>query len=205
MSDLLARLIEAGTPANLVAEVARELARAEVAQEAIEARRSADRERQNRRRNNVMSRDTADVTDAPLSRPPNEINSNPPTHTHENITPRTRKAETFPCPDGVDQSDWDGLKANRKAKRAALSEGAHRQIITKLNRWAEAGWPPGPIVAAAAERGWTTVFETDEMKGAQNGNNRQSGTKRHQGRDGFINALREVADNETRYPFAGNG
>lgn len=70
----------------------------------------------------------------------------------------------FPCPEGVDPIDWEALKANRKAKRAALTEGAHRQIINKLENWARAGWPPGPIVATAAERGWTSVFETDEMK-----------------------------------------
>lgn len=75
----------------------------------------------------------------------------------------------FACPEGVDPMDWSALIDNRKAKRAALSEGAHRQIITKLETWSRAGWPPGPIVAHAAERGWTTVFETDEMKGPRNG------------------------------------
>lgn len=78
------------------------------------------------------------------------------------------KADPFPLPDGVDQIDWDGLKANRKAKRAPLTEGAHRQITRKLEAWAKAGWPPGPIVAHAAERGWTSVFETDEMKAPAN-------------------------------------
>lgn len=75
----------------------------------------------------------------------------------------------FVCPDGVDPLDWQALIANRKQKRAALSEGAYRQIINKLERWANDGWPPGPIVANAAERGWTTIFETDEMKGKKNG------------------------------------
>lgn len=106
---------------------------------------------------------------------------------------RARKVDPFPCPDGVDPVDWDGLKANRKAKRASLSEGAHRQILTKLARWSQDGWPPGPIVACAAERGWTTVFETDEMKGTTHGNDRQSGNHRHQRVDGFTAALRQVA------------
>jgi hypothetical protein len=192
MSDLLTRLIEAGTPGHLVAEVARELARAEVEREAIEARRSADRERQARRRN-VMSRDTADVTAEPLSRPPNENNSNPPTHTPENTTPRA-KADPFPCPVDVDETDWAALKANRKAKKAPLTEGAYRQIVRKLDQWARDGWPPGPIVAAAAERGWTTVFETDEMKAPRNGQPRPQphGRPRDSGPDPIVDALRRA-------------
>lgn len=109
------------------------------------------------------------VTDPALSRPPNEENlTPPPIPTRNNISARA-KADDFPCPEGVDPTDWLGLKANRKAKRAALTVGAHRQIIRKLEGWARDGWPPGPIVAAAVERGWTTVFETDEMKAPRNG------------------------------------
>jgi len=123
--------------------------------------------------------------------------------------PRER-VNAFPCPDGVDLVDWDALKANRKAKRAALSEGAHRQIITKLGRWQSEGWPPGPIVAYAAERGWTTVFETDEMKGKSHGSsngNRKNGTDgamraldRQLGLDGFAGAAgRGDAPESERY------
>lgn len=101
----------------------------------------------------------------------------------------------FPCPDGVDQIDWNALKANRKAKRAALSEGAYRQIIKKLDGWQQAGWPPGPIVAYAAERGWTTVFETDEMKVTTNGNgNRKVNGKSIDGRSSLARAIDEGLD-----------
>ena len=82
--------------------------------------------------------------------------------------------DPFPCPPNVDPIDWNGVKANRKAKRAALSEGAHRQITRKLDGWERDGWPPGPIVAFAAERGWTTVFETDEMKAGKNERSNQN-------------------------------
>lgn len=87
---------------------------------------------------------------------------------------RAGKVDQFPCPAGVDRIDWQALLQNRKQKRAALSEGAHRQIVKKLNEWARDGWPPGPIVAHAAEMGWTSVFPTDEMKAKQNGHVRQS-------------------------------
>lgn len=130
-----------------------------------------------------------------------------------NVSPSSAraKADKFPLPDGVDPIDWEALKANRKAKRAALSEGAHRQIVTKLAGWARDGWPPGPIVANAAERGWTSVFETDEMKAASNGrhgNNRNGAPGHHGGRDnrdGFQRALdrRIFGDGEAGRPDAG--
>jgi hypothetical protein len=110
--------------------------------------------------------------------------------------PKSRgRVHAFPCPENVDPVDWDALKANRKAKRAALTEGAYRQIIGKLEQWGRQGWPPGPLVAYAAERGWTTVFETDEMK--ENGNGKQSSYGKHNGtsgkerdgRDGVARAL----------------
>src|SRR3546814_14334696 len=34
------------------------------------------------------------------------------------VSARERKPDPFPCPDGVDPLDWDGLNSNRKAKRA---------------------------------------------------------------------------------------
>lgn len=93
-----------------------------------------------------------------------------------NASPSTARAkpDPFPLPDGVDPIDWDGLKANRKAKRAALSPGAHRSIVKKLDGWKRDGWPPGPIVAHAAEMGWTSVFPTDQMKASKNGHHQQN-------------------------------
>lgn len=136
--------------------------------------------------------------------PRNEVPETPErrsANTSRTIIPSEAKASSgkrardeFPCPDGVDQIDWDALKANRKAKRAALSEGAHRQISRKLEAWARDGWPPGPIVAHAAERGWTSVFETDEMKATQNGIRRQhNGTPVQTGPDGRAIGRTEAA------------
>lgn len=106
----------------------------------------------------------------PRSPKPSKNHHEPP------VTPSgVKRADPFPCPAYVDPIDWQALKANRKAKRAALTEGAHRQIVRKLDAWAGEGWPPGPIVAFAAERGWTTVFETDEMKAPRNGKTERSG------------------------------
>lgn len=100
MSDLLARLIAIGTPADLVAEVAMEIARADVVrrQEAEEAARkekkradTARRQREFKARNRQqVTQDnagnalpaSASVTDVALSLSPNDNNSNPHTHTH---------------------------------------------------------------------------------------------------------------------------
>jgi len=101
--------------------------------------------------------------------PPQPLRSNrkePSLNRHDAKASKRTTAPVFDfeSPDGVDPIDWEALKANRKQKRAPLTEGAHRQIIKKLENWKRQGWPPGPIVAAAAECGWTSVFETDEIK-----------------------------------------
>lgn len=102
------------------------------------------------------------------------------------------KPDAFPCPNGVDPIDWQSLVASRKSQRAPMNAGAYRQIIKKLDAWAGEGWPPGPIVAHAVERGWRTVFETDEMKGSVNGRGRiqrNGSAAAHDSRDGVARAL----------------
>lgn len=173
--SLIARLIEAGTPADLIAEVARELARAEVAQEAIEQRRAKDRERQQRRRDNVMSRDAADVTTAPsLSRPPNEINSNPPTHTHpEGVNAPAREAEPldahveawrewreknpFPRPWWADKRVWADWMQVRKRKGGVNTITAHSGFLADIARHADAEWPPGRLLSLAVSKSWLSI------------------------------------------------
>lgn len=133
----------------------------------------------------------------PLRTTPAAAADKPSKNHHEpSITAEAvRRVDVFPCPDGVDQIDWEALKANRKAKRAALSEGAYRQIANKLQRWNRDGWPPGPIVAYAAERGWTTVFETDDMKVTANGNaSRKSKKASIDGRSSLARAIDEGLD-----------
>ena len=165
MSDLLARLIESGTPAALVAEVARELARAEVAQEAIDARREKDRQRQQakRERDNVMSRDTTDVTtETSLSRPPNEINSNPPTHTHEINIPRAREA--FPRPEFADPQHWADFLQNRKRKKLPNTMTAHAKLLRDIAKLSDDDWPPGKLIEYAAAKGWGGIYDPREQE-----------------------------------------
>lgn len=168
MSDILARLIEAGTPAALVADVALELAKAELARDAIERRRASDRERTARRRANDVTQchvTERDVTDAPsLSLPPNENNSNPPTHTHPDVTTRARKADPFPRPDWCSEQIWNDLKANRKAKRLPNTASAHAKLLRDLEAMSDDDWPPGRLLEAIVARGWAAAYDPRENR-----------------------------------------
>lgn len=122
----------------------------------------------------------------------------PTVATQPTVARAPAKPDPFPCPDGVDSIDWDGLKANRKGK-APNTAAAHRGIVAKLDRWKRDGWPPGPIVANAAERGWRTVFETDAMKEKANG---RTGTNGHAGNTPHRrNRAAEIDDAAARLGF----
>lgn len=143
-------------------------------QEAKDAdRRAKDAERQRKHRaRHAVSRDVTvtdrdSFTEAPLSLSPNENNSNPHTHTPGDITP-ARKGPKFPCPEGVDPDDWDGLLESRKGQRAPMTDRAYVKICSKLKTLEREGWPPGPLVATAVERGWRTVFKPTEHIGTRN-------------------------------------
>jgi hypothetical protein len=60
-APLLEKLIDAGTPAALVAEVAMQLARAEALQQAAEQRKAKDRERKRVPRNSTESEEGAEI------------------------------------------------------------------------------------------------------------------------------------------------
>lgn len=178
MSDLLTRLIAAGTPADLIAEVAMLAARAEVDREAIESRRAKDRERQNARRGNVTSRDTQDVTDETpsLEVPPQTPLPNPTPTRNEN--PRARKADPFPRPEWADPGVWADLLTNRRKKNLPNTASAHRKLLADIDRLTDEVWPPGRVLEAAVSRGWGAIYAgcKDDDDGRTNGNaNRGSG------------------------------
>lgn len=157
--SLIAKLIEAGTPPELVEEVALLVAEKRIAEQAIATRREKDRDRQARKRGHVMSRDVTldDVTerDPSLSRPPNEKISNPPTHTHpDNNTPRegSRTKPHRPAkPDEVSEQTWADFVHHRKAKRAPVSETAMAGIRREAKA---AGWTLEAALAETVLRGW---------------------------------------------------
>lgn len=110
--------------------------------------------------NNVTDNATRDVT-APLSLPPNENNSNPPTHTPGNNT-RARKGTGTPAkPEGVKDQTWADFLDLRKRKRAPLTETAMAGIEREARK---AGWSMEAALEKCVVRGWQG-FEADWLKG----------------------------------------
>lgn len=176
MNDLLARLIAAGTPADLVGEVAMALARAEAAQEAIEARRANDRERTARRRSREVTEchvTTRDVTDAPSLSPaplssPQTPQQTPHPHTHPDNTTRAREDDPFPRPEWCEPQVWRDLKANRKAKRLPCTPTAHAKLMRDIDKLVDDDWPPGRLLEAIVARGWAAAYDPREERAPAN-------------------------------------
>ncbi|MES2452510.1 MAG: hypothetical protein V4610_18315 [Pseudomonadota bacterium] len=82
-------------------------------------------------------------------------------------------ARRFPCPDGCDPNDWRDLLANRRTKRLAMTDAAYRKLIRDLAAQADDEWPPGRLLAHAAEKGWAQIFDPrDDPRGASRHGNR---------------------------------
>lgn len=120
---------------------------------------------------------------------PIENNHTPPSSSQPSVS-RKARAQSFPPPEGVSPDQWENLMACRKAKRAAMTNGAYFQICRKLEEGARQGWPPGELVNRAVESGWTTVFIPKELpNGRMVGNSGQgSGGREHPG----LKLLREA-------------
>lgn len=183
MSGLVARLIAAGTPPELIEEVAMLCARAEIDREAIETRRSKDRDRQNARRGHVTSRDTADVTDEipSLDKSPQTPKINPTPHVHGEGAP-TREAapKLWACPEGVDTAHWRDFRRNRRRKNLTDSETAYLGQLRLLERFANEEWPPGKLVQHSAEKGWGTIVDPSEYETPRNGNRPANDHRNHE-------------------------
>jgi hypothetical protein len=161
--SLIARLIEAGTPAELIEEVAMMVAEKRAAEKAMQEARDKARERQARKRERDMSRDVTqhnvtecDIDRSPPCSPPNDIYSNPPLN-----PPITKSSvrDAFPCPDWCDRKVWADLKRNRKTKRLTNTETAHAEFLRDIAKLATDEWPPGEVVRAIVARGWGGAYD----------------------------------------------
>lgn len=124
-------LVEAGVSAEqLAALVKADLMEREAA---LTEKRAKDAERQRRHRE---SRDVtvtdSDNGDPSLSRPPNEKISNPPTHTHPDISSRARKAARLPA-------DWNPgpLSGEIAAAVARWPPKAVERELERFRDWAK--------------------------------------------------------------------
>lgn len=187
----------------------------EAMQSQIDAKRAVERDRKRRQRANTqdmdgtvpgLSRDMdGTVTDAPpLSRPPNENISNPPTHTPPDIyIPR----EAFPMLDCTDRQTWDDFRRNRKAKRLPCTATAHAKLIADLDKWAiRTGWPPGKVFAACVAKGWGAIYDPTEDDDGRNQQQRpKANGANHVAPDGRAMGRTEAAARAVAARMAGPG
>lgn len=185
-SDLMQAMADAGAPMEAILIAVRAI---EERDEAIEHRRKTERERKRRQRANVQDTDgtvTGQSRDkdgtvpdeAPLSLPPNENNSNPPTHTPGTQTP-ARKADPFPCPDWCEPAVWSDLKRNRRTKKLTNTETAHKRFVSEVMAMADEDWPPGRLVEAIAAKGWGGAHDPRDDR--KPGNDRRNSQPAKQG------------------------
>ena len=134
---LIERLIEAGTPAALVAEVAVELARAQAAVEVLESRKAKDRER--KRGSTEFHGTPRNSTEGAEIRPEVSLDKKPP-QTPEKIKP-------IPCVSGKARArgyhrlpeGWQPSRPFPAALQAKLDQwppGARDDEIATFKRWA---------------------------------------------------------------------
>lgn len=183
---LIAKLIEAGTPSALVAEVAMELGRAEGVREtlagmdlaaavrtpgAVRQARYRERHKASQSVTNVtevtsdVTRDVTRDASTPIldkesvpQTPFKEINPTPDTQT------RPRKTDPFLCPEGVETGHWSDFLANRKAKRLPNTGTAYAGQMRKLAELTDDEWPPGRIVQFCVEKGWGSINDPRESE-----------------------------------------
>jgi len=165
-TELLELLVSKGLSAQDIVDVSRLLD--------APKKRTANAERQARHRQRIKEGVTEGVTDGvisnvtdnapnnvtdPLSLPPNEYISNPPTHTPDNKPARV-KAEPAAKPAGVSEQVWTDFLGLRKLKRAPMTPTA----LAGIEREAvKAGWTLQAALEKALARGWQG-FEADWVK-----------------------------------------
>lgn len=154
-ADALAYLAEKGLSIDEIIEFARLSER---------KRDNTAAERQARKRERDRHAVTVTRDESPLSLPPNENNSNPPTHTPPDMTTRARKADPFPRPDWCSEQIWNDLKANRKAKRLPNTASAHAKLLRDLEAMSDDDWPPGRLLEAIVARGWAAAYDPRENR-----------------------------------------
>lgn len=160
-ATLLAKLIEAGTPAELVAEVAMELARSGVVHELVEKKRAYDREYQReRRKDRTMSYDTNDVVEKASL----EVSPHTPLPNPSKITPLSPPKDRVEVPEWMPPS-YVEFRAMRKSMRnVPFGASAERRVIAKIAKLKAEGHDPDKLISKAIERGHRSVFEDETTK-----------------------------------------
>lgn len=190
---LVAKLIQAGTPAELVAEVAMELARAEAASEILERRRMKDRERkrdvprisaestENAETAEIQPKVSFDKETSP--RPPKEIKT----------IPCEREPRAWALPAGVSLQVWTDFLSNRKRKKLGQTETAWKSFNDDLSRVsAQTGIPPPELIRQCTAKGWGAIYDPRDQANERHG--KTNGLGRNQPNDGLSATTRAARD-----------
>lgn len=105
---------------------------------------------------------------------------------------RPKAADPFPKPEWANEQHWLDFLANRKRKRLPNTATAYTRMLTDIDRLADAEWPPGRILQAAAERGWAGIYDPRERNERNGTGNWNGGAGRGPKVDGFRAALRSA-------------
>jgi len=150
-ADLIRRMIEAGTPADIIADVAAELARGEAARELIEGRRAKDRERKGKGTFRGIPRNSAEDAESAECPPLEERSPTPPkTQSPQSSPPsgvRTTNARAKTGVDGRSAEEWfdDFWAAYPKRAGSNPRKLASKRFIAAIN----AGYHPQAIIDGA--------------------------------------------------------
>jgi DNA-binding transcriptional regulator YhcF (GntR family) len=96
----------------------------------------------------------------------------------------------FSAPVGVPDQTWSDFLLSPKRRKAGMSDTAYAGICNNLAELAEHGFPPGPMIALAVERGWATVKLEWVLNERDRDEQRANTLGRHQPTDGLSSTAR---------------
>lgn len=65
-------------------------------------------------------------------------------------------------PPWIDEDTWQAFEDSRRKIRIPLTDFARKRILSKLEMYHRNGYVANEILAEAAERGWRSVFLTND-------------------------------------------
>jgi hypothetical protein len=78
---------------------------------------------------------------------------------HSNTPPNPPKGKRALVPGWLDRRVWSEFKKMRQTMKAPITHFAEGLLLTKLNRFREAGHDPNEILNTSIENSWRGVFE----------------------------------------------
>ena len=174
----LQHMLAAGMPADAIVAA---VAAMEECLPAVETRSPAAI-RQARYRHNKASQNvtnvtlvTESVTDAPPPSPPNKSPPDPQKLTPPPTPPRNPRprkgASGFELPDRIPGEEWRGYEEMRNRIGKPMTDHAKALAVSRLDKMAEAGWPPGVVLNHSILNNYQGLFAPkDDNDGRQRTN-----------------------------------